>query len=110
MTPAPGRWIGDTQIILELAGRGARGSGGHQKDCPKPVSQGFSGLMKDGIGSEGSLMITPLALILSPRCDEPSVVITATGTVEAIGPLAFDEIANTITFGAKPPSELSRCH
>jgi hypothetical protein len=96
MTPAPGRWIGDAQIILELTGRGARGSGGHQKDRPEPVSQWCPCLVKDGIGSEGSLLITLVALVLSPRCDEPGVLVAAAGTAEAIGPLALDEISNTI--------------
>jgi hypothetical protein len=52
MTPAPCRRIRDTQIILELTSRGTRGSGGHQKDRPKPVSQGLSGLVEDGMGGQ----------------------------------------------------------
>jgi len=110
MAPAPRGWIGDAQVILELAGRGARGSGSHQKDRPEPVPQGLSCLVKDGMGGEGGLMITPLALILSPGGDEPGLIMTTPGTAEAIGPLAFDEIPETIMLGAKPPSELSRCH
>ena len=66
VTPAPGRGIGYAQVILELTCRGARGAGGHQKNRPEPVSQWFPRLMKDGMGNEGSLMITVFALILSP--------------------------------------------
>jgi len=110
MTPAPGRGIGDAQVILELTGRGARGSGGHQKDRPEPVPQGFPRLVEYGMGREGGLMVTVLALILSPRWDEPGLIVAAAGTAVAIRPLSFDEIPHAITLGAKPPSELSRCH
>jgi len=110
MAPAPGRGIGDIQVILELTGRGARGAGGYQKDRPEPVPQRFSRLVKDGMGGEGGLMVTLLALILPPGGDEPGLIMATPGTAEAIGPLAFNEIPEAVTLGAKPPSELSWCH
>ena len=110
MTPAPGRGIGYAQVILDLTGRGARGSSGHQKDRPEPVSQWFPCLMKDGMGNEGSLTITLFALILSPGVDKPGLIMATPGAAEAIRPLAFDEIPEAIALGAKSPSELSGCH
>lgn len=110
MTPVPGRGIGDAQVILEVTGREARGSRGHQKDRPEPVSQMFSRLMEDGMGREGGLMVTVFTLILPSRWDEPGLIVAATGTAEALGPLAFDEIPEAVALSAKPPPELSRSH
>jgi hypothetical protein len=55
-------------------------------------------------------MITLLALILSPGVDEPGLIMATPGAAEAIWPLAFDEIPETIALGAKSPSELSGGH
>jgi hypothetical protein len=43
MTTAPRRRIGDTHIILELTGRGARGSGGPPERSPKTSLAGVFG-------------------------------------------------------------------
>lgn len=110
MAPAPGRGIGNAQIILELTGRGARGSGGHQKDGPELLPQGFACLVKDGMGGNGGLMIAALALILSPRGDQIGLIMVTAGTAEATGPFARDEIPEAVTLGAKPPCELPGCH
>jgi len=110
MTPAPSRRIADAQIILELTGRGARGSGGHQKDGPKPVSERLSGLVKDGIGDHRGLMITTLALIFSARSDQIGLMMVTARTSKTIGPFALDEIPEAIPLGAKSSFELSGVH
>lgn len=51
MTPGPCGLVGETQIMLELTGRGARGSGGYKKNGPKPVPQGLSCPVEDGVNS-----------------------------------------------------------
>jgi hypothetical protein len=110
VTPAPGRWIRNAQIILELTGRGARGSDGHQKDRPKPVPQRPPGFVKDGVGSQGGLMHTTLALVFSARNDEIGLIMVTTGTAEAIRPFVPDEVSETIPLRAKPPFEMPGGH
>jgi hypothetical protein len=55
-------------------------------------------------------MVTLLALILSPRVDEPGLIMATLGTAEAVGPLAFNEIPEAVTLGAESTPELSGCH
>ena len=62
------------------------------------------------MGGEGGLMVTALALILSPGADEPGLIMATPGTAEAIGPLAFNEIPEAVTLGAESAPELSGCH
>jgi len=107
MAPTPGCGIGDTQLMLELTGRGACGSRGYQKDGPEPVSQRFSCLVEDGMGDEGGLIITLLALIFLPRWDGKGPIIVTAPTPKAIGPLASNQIPEAVTLGAKPPSRKS---
>jgi len=110
VTPAPGSRITQTQVSLNLAGRRACCPGGHQKDGPKPVSQGLPGLVKDGIGSKGCLMPTTFALI------EPSVLyyiglmMTTPGTPKTIRPFLPDQIPKAIPLCAESPFELMGAH
>ena len=84
--------------------------GGNQKDGPEPVPQGLPGLVKNGMGGEGGLMVALFTLILSPRWNEPVLIMAAAGTAEPIGPLTFDEIPHAVALGAEAPTGLSRCH
>ncbi len=81
--------------------------GGHQKDRRKPVPQRPSGFVKDGVGGQGGLMQTLLALIFPARNDAIGLIIFTARTPEAIRPFALDEVSETIALCAKPPFELS---
>ena len=96
--------------MLELASRGPRGAGGHQIDGPKPVPQGLSGLVKDGVGGHRGLMQTTFALIFPARGDKPGLIMVTPGAAKPIGPFALDHISQTIPLGAEATSELSRSH
>ena len=84
--------------------------GGHQIDRPKPVPQRLSGLVKDGVGGHRRLMQTTLALIFPARWDEPRLIMATAGAAKPIGPLALDDIPQTVPLGAETTSELSRSH
>ena len=96
--------------MLELASRRARSSGGYQKDGPKPVPQGLSSLVKDGVGSDRGLMSTMSTLIQFAGFDEIGPIMATTRTAEPVWPFTPDDIPQTITFCAKPPTELPGCH
>jgi hypothetical protein len=110
VTPTLGGRVGDSQVILQLTSRGAGGSGGHQIDCPEPVTKRFSGLMKDSIGADCGLMQTTLALILSARGDQIGLIMVTAGTAKTIRPFPFDEIPEAIPLSTKPPPQLSEGH
>jgi hypothetical protein len=55
-------------------------------------------------------MVATLTLVLSPRADEPGLIMVAARTAEAIGPFSLNEIPQAIALGAKSPPELSGCH
>jgi len=68
VAPTPRGRITQSQVSLNLTGRRSRCACSHQKDGPKPVPRGLSGLVKYGIGGKRCLMTTPFALV------EPSLL------------------------------------
>jgi len=63
VTPAPGSWITQTQIHLYLTSGGPSSAGCHKEYGPKPIPQRLPGLVKDGVGSNRSLMPTLFTLV-----------------------------------------------
>jgi hypothetical protein len=110
MTPGPCGLVGEPQIMLELTGRGARGSGGYNKNGPKPVPQGLSRPVEDGMGGHRGLVATVCALVQGAGFNGIGPRVATLWAAKAIGPLAFDEIREAVTLGAKPPTELLGCH
>jgi hypothetical protein len=96
VTPTPRSGITQPQVHLNLAGRRTRGPGGHQKDGPKPVPQGLSGLVKDGIGGKGCLMTTTFALIEPSLLYDIGLMMATPGTPKTIRPFLSDQIPKTI--------------
>ena len=110
MTPTPGGRIRDAQIILELTSGGARGSGGHEIDRPKPVPQWLSSLVKDGVGRDRRLMQTTLALIFSSGRNKIGLIMVTARTAKAARPFALDDISDAVALRAEASSELSGRH
>ena len=110
MTPSPCGLVGEAQITLKLTGRGARGSGGYKKNGPKPVSQGLSRPVEDGMGGHRALVAAVCALVQGAGCNGIGSRVATLWATKAIGPLAFDEIPDAIALGARPPTELPGCH
>ncbi len=110
VAPAPGRGVGQPQVMLDLAGGGAGGAGGHQVDRPEPIAQRLVGLVEDGVGGHRGLMAAAPALVFAPRGDQVGLVMVAARAAETLGPLALDDVAQAVALGAETPAELLRGH
>ena len=110
MTPGPGGLIGQVQIVLELTSRGICGSGGNKKNSPKPVSQRLPSSVKDGVGSDRSLMTTTRTLIQFAGFNEVDPIMTTTRVLKTVRLFSFNEIPQTIPLSTKPQFKLSGRH
>ncbi|MBW2306155.1 MAG: hypothetical protein JRG73_04395 [Deltaproteobacteria bacterium] len=110
MTPYPGRLIKDAQIILELTSRTSCASDGHKKYSPKPVSQRLSCSVKNSMATNRSLMPACSALVQFTRFNQIGPLTAQQGQRKPSGHLRLKEISQTVSFCAKPSSELFDGH